>query len=65
MEEVNETAQGSKLSDLIRACVAELVGMTLFVFVGTMSVQTGDLTSIALCHGLTIAVLVAGLGHIR
>jgi hypothetical protein len=35
------------------------------VFVGCLAVQTGDVGSIALCHGLAIALLIIGLGKIR
>ncbi|XP_052071843.1 aquaporin-8-like [Mytilus californianus] len=48
----------------IRPVVAEFVGVTVFVFVGTMVVQTNDTTSIGLAHGLMIALLIMGLGNI-
>lgn len=55
-----------------RALVAELVGTFLFVFVGVMVVisgfypenSTGNLVSIALGHGIAIAVLATALGSI-
>ncbi|XP_076073499.1 aquaporin-8-like isoform X2 [Mytilus galloprovincialis] len=50
--------------DKFRPIVAEFVGVTVFVFVGTMAVQTNDITSIGLAHGLMIALLIMGLGNI-
>ncbi|KAL5018617.1 hypothetical protein ScPMuIL_004339 [Solemya velum] len=48
----------------ILPCSAEFFGVCLFVFVGCMSVQTGQVVTIALAHGLTIALLINGLGDI-
>ena len=50
----------------VRPAFAELIGVAVFVFIGSMAAAThaADL-SVALAHGLTIAVLITGLGHIR
>lgn len=39
----------------------------IFVFIGTMSVKNtdGNIVGIAIAHGLTIALLIAGFGGIR
>lgn len=50
---------------LIQPCIAEFVGVLLFVFIGTMSVQDKLLMPISIAHGFTIAVLIIGMGHIR
>lgn len=50
---------------LFQPALAEFVGVTLFVFVGCMAVQTGELSAVGLTHGLTIALLIMGLGNIR
>ena len=58
-----------------RVSLAELIGVFLFVFIGAGTVMVtgamtgGDMTMarllvIALAHGLTIAILVAAIGHI-
>ena len=49
----------------VRPCLAEFVGTTLFVFIGCMVVQTGDIVSIGLAHGLMIALLIMAFGNIR
>ena len=49
----------------IRPILAEMVGVTLFVFVGCCSLVTNDIVAAALGHGLTIALLIMGLGEIR
>ena len=54
---------------LYRPCATELLGTMFFVFVGTMSVygaghQAVPVT-VAAAHGLTITLLIVGLGHIR
>ena len=56
-DDVRETA--------IRPVMAEFIGVIVFVFVGTMVVQTRDIVSIGLAHGLMIALLIMGLGNIR
>ncbi|ESP03879.1 hypothetical protein LOTGIDRAFT_156476 [Lottia gigantea] len=58
----------------VRPCIAEFVGVSFFVFIGTMVVQDSsglpdkdfraNAVAIALCHGMTIAVLVIALGSI-
>jgi hypothetical protein len=37
----------------IRPVMAEFIGVIVFVFVGTMVVQTGDIVSIGLAHGFS------------
>lgn len=59
----------NKFERLFQPCVGELVGTTLFVFIGCVSVieneeSTGRLQP-ALVHGLAVAVLVACLAEIR
>ena len=49
----------------VRPVLAEFIGVTVFVFVGTMVVQNGNIVSIGLAHGLMIALLIMGLGNIR
>ena len=49
----------------VRPVIAEFVGVTMFVFVGTMVVQTGNIVAIGLAHGFFIALLIMGLGCIR
>ncbi|XP_078612165.1 aquaporin-8-like [Branchiostoma floridae x Branchiostoma japonicum] len=53
----------------VMPCIAEFVGLVIFVFIGTM--VTGYTTAgntwllaIALAHGLTIALLIVSIGHI-
>lgn len=53
----------------IQPCVAELVGSTLFIFTGCMSVienpqGTGSLQP-ALAHGLALSIVIALFGEIR
>ncbi len=49
----------------VRNAVAEAIGVFALVFVGVLVIANGaDLTGIALAHGLTIAVMVAALGHV-
>lgn len=49
---------------ILRPILAETVGVTLFVFVGCCSLVSGQLVNAALGHGLTIAILIMGLGEI-
>lgn len=48
-----------------RPILAEMVGVTLFVFVGCCSTVSGNITGVALGHGFTIALLIMGFGEIR
>lgn len=50
----------------MRNAIAEAIGAFALVFVGVLVVSTsaGNLTAIALAHGLTIAVAVAALAHV-
>ncbi|MDX6449798.1 MAG: aquaporin [Gaiellaceae bacterium] len=51
--------------DVLRRAVAEFVGTFTLVFVGVSSIITvGDVTGVALAHGLAIAVMVSAVGHI-
>ncbi len=56
-----------QLLHTIRACVAEFIGVTLFVFIGSMSIygENSTLIQIAAAHGLAIAVLVAACARVR
>ena len=50
----------------VRPCIAEMLQLVIFVFIGTLSVANrGGIVGIAIAHGLTIALLVAGFGGIR
>lgn len=62
--------------ELIRRCLAEFFGTTLFVFAGVMSTRDTDtdhnydispssVTAVALGHGLAIMAMVASFAHIR
>ncbi|XP_050392032.1 aquaporin-8 isoform X2 [Patella vulgata] len=64
---------GNFYEEFIQPCLAELVAVTLFVFVGTMAVYDtvsptpdtpASAVAVALAHGLTIAILVAVTGPI-
>lgn len=72
-----ETVQGQKeqaapmgfFERYVQPCLAELIGSTLFIFVGCISVigNVGITGSIqpALAHGLALAIVVAVFGEIR
>ncbi|XP_012935620.1 aquaporin-8 isoform X1 [Aplysia californica] len=60
----NPVSEGGFFDGLLRPCLAELVGVTLFVFIGTMSVNGNDTLGIALAHGLAIALLVMSTASI-
>lgn len=53
----------------VQPCLAELLGTSLFVFVGCASVigneETGGVTQPALAHGLALGVLITVFGQIR
>lgn len=60
------TSESRGLYDRIwRPIFAEMVGVTLFVFVGCCALISTNITSAALGHGLTIAILIMGLGELR
>jgi MIP family channel proteins len=50
----------------VRNAVAEAVGVFALCFIGILAItgSGGDLTAVALAHGLAIAVMVAALGHV-
>lgn len=53
----------------VQPCLAELLGSTLFIFIGCLSViehwpDTGPLQP-ALAHGLGLGLVIATLGNIR
>lgn len=56
---------GGFSAGVFRPFCAELVATSLFVFVGTMAVQTRDFLLIALAHGLTVALLVVAFNDVR
>lgn len=60
----NISFKNENFEKVFRPVLAEFVGVTVFVFVGTMVVQTNDIVSIGLAHGLMIALLIMGLGNI-
>ena len=45
--------------------MAEFVGTTLFIFIGTMSARTDNVVAPALANGLALAALIVTFGHIR
>jgi len=51
----------------LRACAAELVGVLLFVYIGSLSFIGGNRVNVtipAFAHGFMIALLIIGLGHL-
>jgi aquaporin TIP len=53
------------IDDPARRAVAEFIGTFTLVFVGVGAIALGgDLTAVALAHGLAIAVMVSAVGHI-
>lgn len=51
--------------DVLRRAFAEFVGTFTLVFAGVSAIVVGgDLTTVALAHGLAIAVMVSAVGHI-
>jgi aquaporin TIP len=51
--------------DWFRRAFAEFVGVFALVFVGVSAIALeGDLTAVALAHGLVIAVMASAVGHI-
>ncbi|HMG29348.1 MAG TPA: aquaporin [Jiangellaceae bacterium] len=50
----------------VRNAVAEAVGVFALCFIGILAIagSGGDITAVALAHGLAIAVMVAALGHV-
>lgn len=60
-----ESDQDSQMENNFRPLLSEFIGVTVFVFVGTLVVQTGDIVAIGLAHGFMIALLIMGLGKIR
>lgn len=51
--------------DVLRRAFAEFVGTFTLLFVGISSIAVGgNLTTVALAHGLAIAVMVSAVGHI-
>jgi MIP family channel proteins len=49
---------------LFRRCASELLATALFVFIGTVSVTTGNSLLIAMAHGLAITLLITAIGDI-
>lgn len=49
---------------VVKPVLAEFIGTTLFVFIGCCSGLSGSV-GVAFGHGLTIALLIMGLGSIR
>nr|BDI24355.1 aquaporin-3 [Peronia verruculata] len=61
-----EASSGDRFDTFIRPCIAEFIGVMLFVFIGTSAavVNGTNIVAIALAHGLTIALLVIATGAI-
>ena len=53
------------LAAVLRPCLAEAIGVAIFVFIGSLSALSNNIVAIALAHGLTIMTLVAGFGKLR
>ena len=49
----------------LRSCLAEALGVCIFVFIGTISASNGDTVSVAMAHGLTIMILIIAFGDLR
>lgn len=52
---------------LLRCCIVEFIGLLIFVFIGTLQAGSGGQTPVlvaASAHGITIALLIASMGHI-
>lgn len=60
----DDSRRGGVFDSRVRPCVAEAVGVALFVFIGTMAVGSGVRLGVALAHGLAIVVLVASTAGI-
>lgn len=61
--------RGSWYEQFLQPCLVELLGSTLFIFIGCLSViENGTDTGLlqpALAHGLALALIIATLGNIR
>jgi MIP family channel proteins len=54
-----------ELTRLGRSVLVEFIGDILFIFIGSLQATSGaGVTGAALAHGITIAVLIMGMGHI-
>lgn len=51
--------------NVVRPLLAEVIGVTLYVFIGCCSLTFDFVEGLALCHGLTFAVLMVIFGNIR
>ncbi|KAL3875604.1 hypothetical protein ACJMK2_033539 [Sinanodonta woodiana] len=68
----SETENGINVKDsstgyyetIVRPILAEFVGVCLLVFVGSLSLQDNLQATVALTHGLTVTLLIIGLGGI-
>jgi len=59
------SAMGTAQRDLLNKVVAEAVGTFALIFIGAGAVVvSGELTGVALAHGLVIGVMVCAVGHI-
>ena len=56
---------GCRLMEEVRPCLAELFGVTMFVFLGTTSATSDNVVSVAMAHGLTIMLLIIAFGDLR
>ena len=61
----NEQRPRGAFDSIFRPIAAEFVGVCLFVFVGCLSLHSGNIAGAAIGHGFTIALLIMGLGEIR
>jgi len=53
------------VKSLLRSCVVEFLGDLIFIFIGTLQAFANGGALVAACaHGITIAVLIVGMGHI-
>ncbi|KAK2151415.1 hypothetical protein LSH36_364g04071 [Paralvinella palmiformis] len=55
---------GCRVMEILRPSICELIGVTIFVFVGTTSATSGNVMSTAAAHGLAIMLLIIAFGHI-
>ena len=49
----------------LRPCIAEFIGTTMFVFIGSMTQQNELLLAMAIGSGLAYAMLVSSFGRLR
>lgn len=64
LQKLDPTPEANIFIRFVKPCVAEFLTTAIFVFAGTLSVQTGNGLLVAFVHGITIALMVFCFGHI-